>query len=345
MLEHGYTTVAEEYQGRQRCCGQKKQTRLPEKGDFTPQERCRWGRLLICAVVFFALVLVKINVPERFQALSKAASEYVGQSVDYRAVFGAVGKAVRGESTVKETVNDVYMEVFHPDQSAGKAVETAVRVELSDGGRREDPLLPEDVYGTCLMDGEGGFPAVESEKPTEVPKKETVVEETPKPEKAAEKPVASQNVSKDPPLPKGVSMERKKLKLSGTVPVSGWVSSPYGYREHPINGEQKFHKGLDIAAPEGSTVGAFADGTVKAVGESTSLGKYIMVSHADDITTIYAHCSKITATGGKKVKKGEKIAEVGHTGMATGPHLHFAMQQHGVYLNPGYYVKLDEKKK
>lgn len=67
-----------------------------------------------------------------------------------------------------------------------------------------------------------------------------------------------------------------------------------------------------------------------------------MLSHSGGLTTIYGHCSKITASGGAVVKKGEKIAEVGSTGLATGAHLHFAMQQKDVYLNPIYYVTLEE---
>ena len=68
-------------------------------------------------------------------------------------------------------------------------------------------------------------------------------------------------------VPEGVIMEQCVLGISYTTPVSGWLSSPFGYREHPIEGEEKFHRGLDIAAPAGTDIGAFADGTVKAVGE------------------------------------------------------------------------------
>ena len=75
-----------------------------------------------------------------------------------------------------------------------------------------------------------------------------------------------------------------------------------------------------------------------AVGESSSYGKYCIVAHQGGYTTLYAHCSRVTASSGAAVKRGEKIAEVGETGMATGPHLHFELQRDGVYLNPIYYV-------
>ena len=62
------------------------------------------------------------------------------------------------------------------------------------------------------------------------------------------------------------------------------------------------------------------------------------MSHAGGYSTLYAHCSRVTASSGAAVKKGQKLAEVGETGMATGPHLHFELQKKGTYLNPVYYV-------
>ena len=79
------------------------------------------------------------------------------------------------------------------------------------------------------------------------------------------------------------------------------------------------------------------DGTVTAVGDSSQLGNYVTVSHAGAFTTLYAHCSRITASSGQQVALGDPIAEVGETGNATGPHLHFALQQDTVYLDPAYY--------
>ena len=74
------------------------------------------------------------------------------------------------------------------------------------------------------------------------------------------------------------------------------------------------------------------------VGESSSYGKYCIVAHEGGYSTLYAHCSRVTASSGASVEEGEKIGEVGETGIATGPHLHFELQRDGVYLNPIYYV-------
>ena len=98
--------------------------------------------------------------------------------------------------------------------------------------------------------------------------------------------------------------------LQWPLPVAGTITSPQGYRTDPITGETSYHSGTDIAVPEGTPILAAADGTVK-------------LDHGGGLTTLYAHCSSICVTAGQQVKAGQVIAYVGHTGRATGPHLHF----------------------
>ena len=140
-------------------------------------------------------------------------------------------------------------------------------------------------------------------------------------------------------LPENVSMRQAILGFDHETPVKGVLSSNFGYRDHPLEGTERFHYGVDLAADTGTAIACFADGTVTAVGESSSYGKYCTVTHANGCTTLYAHCGRISVSSGAAVKKGEKLGEVGETGMATGPHLHFELQKDGVYLNPIYYVE------
>ena len=139
--------------------------------------------------------------------------------------------------------------------------------------------------------------------------------------------------------PEDTALEQAVLGFDYCTPVMGTVTSPFGYREHPVEGVEKFHYGLDIAAAEGTEICAFAAGTVSVCGESSSLGKYLIVEHQGDITTLYAHCSALNVSSGQKVSMGEKIAEVGQTGVATGDHLHFELRQGDTYLDPVYYVQ------
>ena len=128
------------------------------------------------------------------------------------------------------------------------------------------------------------------------------------------------------------------LGFAYTAPVEGQLSSGFGLRTDPLEGVSRFHYGLDIAAPEGAVVSSFADGAVTAVGESSDLGRYVAVAHANGFSTLYAHCTRVTASAGQQVSRGDPIAEVGDTGRATGPHLHFELHRGSTYLNPVYYV-------
>ena len=132
--------------------------------------------------------------------------------------------------------------------------------------------------------------------------------------------------------------EPHPLSFSYCTPLNGEMTSPFGWREHPVTGADAFHYGVDIAAEDGTAIACFADGTVGAVGESTTLGKYLTVNHADGVSTLYAHCSLITAASGAEVSQGQKIAEVGHSGNATGPHLHFEVHDGEAYLDPAGYL-------
>ena len=142
-----------------------------------------------------------------------------------------------------------------------------------------------------------------------------------------------------PAMPDNASLEQRNLGFDHCTPVHGALSSAFGWREHPVEGGSRFHYGVDLAAEEGTDILAFADGTVYATGESSTLGNYIMLQHRNGYITLYAHCSRVTATGGS-VSKGDKIAEVGATGLVTGPHLHFELHDGDLYLNPIFYVEI-----
>lgn len=138
-------------------------------------------------------------------------------------------------------------------------------------------------------------------------------------------------------VPANVSYDYSALPFKYTSPVEGVTSSGFGYRMHPIQNEVKYHYGTDFAANTGETVRAFADGTIYAIGENDSYGKYVIIDHADGYRTLYAHCSEHLKSGGS-VKKGDAIALVGETGAATGPHLHFELMKGQTYLNPEFYI-------
>lgn len=142
----------------------------------------------------------------------------------------------------------------------------------------------------------------------------------------------------DGTTPEIVNMLQQVLGFPYEKPVEGSISSAFGFRDHPVEGAERFHYGIDLACQEGEIIRAFADGTVSVVGESAELGKYVELLHANGYSTLYAHCSRINASSGQSVRMGDPIAEVGDTGDATGFHLHFEVHQDNRYLNPVYYV-------
>jgi len=116
-----------------------------------------------------------------------------------------------------------------------------------------------------------------------------------------------------------------------------YISSYYGYRIHPISGEKQFHRGVDIAVPEGTTVYATHDGTIAEAGYDESFGNYIVITDAKGYTTKYGHLSEINVSAGQTVRKGTVIGKTGNTGASTGSHLHFECLYNGEYYNPLFY--------
>lgn len=117
------------------------------------------------------------------------------------------------------------------------------------------------------------------------------------------------------------------------------ISSPFGYRVHPISGELKFHSGVDIAAPGGTPIHSCMNGTVIAAGWSDSYGYNVVIENNTGYRTKYAHCSKLLVEAGQTIKTGMVIAEVGSTGNSTGNHLHLeCIAADGKYLDPLYIV-------
>ncbi|MBI3754085.1 MAG: M23 family metallopeptidase [Deltaproteobacteria bacterium] len=121
-------------------------------------------------------------------------------------------------------------------------------------------------------------------------------------------------------------------------PARGWVTSPFGYRISPFTGLRQMHEGLDIANAIGTPVFAPADGIVSKADRENGYGKTISINHGYGIVTKYGHLSEIYVHVGQRVKRGEKIAAIGNTGMSTGPHLHYEVVANGVNVNPEKYI-------
>lgn len=117
-------------------------------------------------------------------------------------------------------------------------------------------------------------------------------------------------------------------------PVRGRISSSYGSRRHPVTGAYDVHAATDIAASYGEDITAPADGVVTFAGYKYGYGYTVILSHKFGFGTLYAHCSRLRVSIGQEVKRGDVIANVGQSGTATGPHLHYEVRLNGRTVDP-----------
>lgn len=123
------------------------------------------------------------------------------------------------------------------------------------------------------------------------------------------------------------------------LPVANYkrMSSPFGYRKHPIGGGSKMHKGIDFSANRGTRILSTDSGVVKFSGWKGGYGYCVVVDHQNGYESLYGHCSKLIADVGDNVNRGDLIAEVGSTGASTGNHLHFEILRGETAIDPGQF--------
>lgn len=269
-------------------------------------KRSRW----IAAALLAAAVAVKLLLPDVAAEVRRKVLAAFPDDTDYRAVFETLGDFFIPAGETPRAA-----EISPPAVYARRAI---YRVEEA------APLGEMELMAETLP-----APAAEPAPPAE---------ETPPAAVAAF--LESQTAFSDYALPAGVDYGCPSLPFAAAQPVAGHTSSGFGYRVHPILDEVRFHYGTDIAANAGEDVLAFAAGVVGLAGESADYGNYIVIDHGDGWTTLYAHCSALLAEPGRSVTAGERIALVGATGAATGPHLHLELRRDGVYYNPEYYINV-----
>ena len=120
--------------------------------------------------------------------------------------------------------------------------------------------------------------------------------------------------------------------------MSPRISSSYGPRHHPVLKVKRHHSGLDLAAPSGAPIRSIAPGVVVFADPYGGYGNFIVVEHANGLTSHYGHCEKISVNPGQIVEAGEIIGTVGKTGRVTGPHLHLEIRSNGKPQDPEKYI-------
>jgi len=149
-----------------------------------------------------------------------------------------------------------------------------------------------------------------------------------------------EKISYDEIYEKLISVVDLKRHTPSVWPTHGYISSRFGYRRHPIRKTIEFHQGVDIANHMGTPIYASADGVVDFAGRLAGYGNYISIDHGYGFKTKYGHLQKIVVKKGEKVRRGDLIAKMGRTGLATGSHLHYEVRIINKPVNPlGYIIR------
>ena len=259
-------------------------------------------KLYISAFIFVSVTVLKLIFPEETAELRRQAVSFIDMDMDYRQAVVAMGSALTEES-VQEVIGTVY------------EVKNAARdyvVPSMQTGSEQQAVRPEETV-------------TEKEISSQVLARVEAFR-------------LAQEVYSDFETPSNVSYDLLEIPFSYVSPVTGVCSSGFGYRVHPIEGQVLFHYGTDYDVEEGTTIAAFADGVVTAMGEEAGYGKYVCVDHGDGWESLYAHCSEISVASGDTVTKGSVLGKSGSTGRVTGPHLHFELTCNDFYTNPEFFL-------
>ena len=296
--------------------------------------RVRTAQLVVCLVLFLALFIGKGVFPQGLQQVSGQILYLMEQNTDFRGAFVRLGTSISEENSVLGEIGAFCIQVFGPVKEDSLPVLMPEEI----GVVREQSFLNSGPDQAVLM--------THYLRLEEVPEgwlSEVWVPEEEKAQNGGIPAVGTVVLEADyhgPELPEGYTMDRLSLgTLEAATPVIGTLWSGYGYRDHPIDGEYKFHNGVDIGAEEGTVIGAFAAGTVEYIGQSNAYGNYLQIDHGQGIKSFYAHCSQILVQRGQQVEKGTCVAKVGATGNATGPHLHFELKCGATHLDPAHYIE------
>lgn len=151
-------------------------------------------------------------------------------------------------------------------------------------------------------------------------------------------PAGEMRVAASIPAPRAAGTRDSGRRLRLMWPSRGAVTSPFGWRIHPLFGTREFHTGLDIAGQSGAPVVAAYPGVVRFVGWKSGYGRLVVLDHGGGLETAYSHLSASTVRPGTRVLQGQEIGRVGSTGWSTGPHLLFEVFENGIPQDPTGYL-------
>lgn len=312
------------------------------------RERVLLFQLLICLALFMTVFIGKGVLPGRLLQLRNDLLQMISQDFDFRVALSELGTSLANSESVLADFGEFCVEAFGAEEQEPSASLTEFQApdpgavltsELVFLSGQPDTLARTEHYSSLA---ELGIELEQTQQPVQEETGEAEEEEAGY-EGAI---MAAGKVFRlsdydGPALPNNYTMDVLSFGgLETITPVLGHLNSPYGYRTHPVNGEEgDFHGGVDIGGQTGDPIRAFASGTVEYIGQDDSYGMYLQIDHGNGVKSFYAHCSQLLVQKGQQVTIGDTVALVGSTGTATGPHLHLELKYEKMHVNPAYYVE------
>ena len=248
-------------------------------------------------------------------------------------------KVILSSNSISDFLNNIYIvqEVVKQDKQMLNDLENNKneikdKKEILDKNKEEEKVIKDEL----VKDKEN----LDKDKIELKKLKEELVREEEELEKKLQKIAAQKTAISSDSNNLANSNSSSTVISNGSWPVPGYsrVSSPFGYRIHPVLGIKKLHTGIDIPAPTGTPTVAVSSGTVIYSGVQGSYGNTVMIQHDNGLVSLYAHNSSLVVKVGDQVKKGQVVAKIGSTGRSTGPHLHFEIRVNGTAQNPLNYL-------
>ena len=313
----------------------------PENGNRGSGLTPLTAKLMICIAIFAIATVVRFVYGT--ESVRTAVVENIERNAGYTAVFSEMGRALTDGEGIGSMFKDGILSVFGAQtaddgqkdenhtvsESAGESADNAMQENLpQQPGEQQDDISPIQEPVTSPAGVE----------PVSLPGTAELTFEM-----LVNAGSVDEDVDDTPPTlfqispPDNVSLEKPMTGFSYTIPLKGRITSAFGYRDHPIDDDTKFHYGVDIAASTGAAIKSFADGKVTRRAYNSINGYYIFIEHKNGFVSVYCHCSKLKVSLGQKVTKGQVIALAGSSGSATGPHLHFELRHEGKILDPTFY--------
>lgn len=302
------------------------------------------SRAYISAIIFLLLTAAKLFFPASAECIRKLVSSDISPE-EFRSEVIALGRQLSGGDAAYASESDGSSA---PVDVKSEALDISADFDLED--MVDKNLGVSDSAGASGDDGsndDGGSSYDGGEEQTTVSPSAGENAESPAPSEESgetyendekyekyEAFLEVQSAFSGYSLPTGVSYDIPEIPFDCAVPASAAVSSAFGYRVHPVYGDVRFHYGCDFALYDGEPVCAFADGTVISVQELSGYGLTLIIEHSEGYTSLYAHLGSVLVDVGDSVTLGQKVALSGHSGVVTGPHLHFEVEKDGIRYNP-----------